>query len=503
MVLTGGDDVVGKKEASASEGYNIKIVVLIAAVALFLGGAFVYFGQKSEPPKAFDGKAALASPQAKLLLSALEAGERLSDYSMKYAMIENGVSTDYLIEKAGNASFVKVSGLFGSVEGYFGGPNQSDVVCLEYKKVLKCAAVSNESDIVEIANGMRIVLPNGNAYAVQKAQREKLIESGAINFTEEVADEKIGPFDTKRVTYLLDYSGLSVKTLLSLGISPDDPGIKSTTSQKVSFWMDTKTGMVVRSLANYKENGIAKTYETVYQVLETTTPKARARPANLTTAKEFVSFYTSSQQDYYERASCAARSGQDRDVCFASLAYNKNEPELCGRISDAMNEEKCYVVLAQRNADPKFCDGLAKLADDCYIAVASENGDFELCKKLANTSLGSACTQAATKGQEKAEQKRILEETRTKKKNCVVDADCVVSGASRQFCVAKNLTAPNESVDPGLALCYADLPCSCNEGYCGFVRDEGFYQCVDDWETKQLEDYIAGLANQNSTNASE
>jgi hypothetical protein len=473
---------------------------LIAAVALLLGGAFVYFGQKGqEPPKPFDGKAALASPQAKLLLSALEAGEKLKDYSMKYGVIENEVSTEYAIEKAGNGSFVKVSGLFGSVEGHFGRANQSDVVCLDYKKVLKCAAVSNETEIVEIANGMRIVLPDRKTYTAQKTQREKLIESGAINFIEEVVDEKVGPFDARRVTYLLDYSGLSVKTLLALGISPDDPSIKSTTGQKVSFWIDVKSGMVVRSLANYKEGGIAKTYETVYQILETTAPKARETPANLTSTKEFVSFYTGSQQDYLSRASCAAMAGQERDLCFASLAYNKNEPEMCGRISDTVGKERCFVLLAQSNADAGFCPNLTKLADDCYIAVASENGDFELCKKLVNSSLGTACTQAATEGQKKLEQQRTLEELAMKNRDCAVDTDCAIKGASKQYCVAKNQSVNSGTLDTASAKCYVGVPCACNSGYCGFGKNETFYQCVGEVETAQLEEYISSLQKKNET----
>jgi len=260
--------------------------------------------------------------------------------------------------------------------------------------------------------------------------------------------------------------------------------------------MDTKTGMVVKSLANYKEGGVAKTYETVYQVLEFATPKVRVPPTNLTSTKEFVSFYTGSQQDYYERASCAARSGQDRDFCFASLAYSKNEPEMCGRVSDAVNVERCYVILAQVNADERLCAGLSRLADDCYIAVANENGNFSLCRLLSNQSLGESCNAAATKGQKKFEQQEELERSLLAKRNCAVSADCAVKGSFGQFCVARNQTVSASGT--AFASCYAGLPCGCNKGFCSFEKNESFYQCMNDKEDAELEAHIKSISGSNN-----
>jgi len=50
-----------------------------------------------------------------------------------------------------------------------------------------------------------------------------------------------------------------------------------------------------------------------------------------------------------------------------------------------------------------------------------------------------------------------------------------------------------------LNACFKDLPCACNEGYCGFRKNNTFYKCISEVEGLELEKYINSLVNQSNS----
>jgi hypothetical protein len=226
-------------------------------------------------------------------------------------------------------------------------------------------------------------------------------------------------------------------------------------------------------------------------------------PSALVSADSFGSFYKASEQDYTDRVSCfALNSSQQRDICFSSLASQKNEPAICDRVSTTQDRERCYVMLAQTNANATLCGDLKIFSDDCYIAVAGENGNYSLCQKLNDRSLGTNCTAAATQGQKKMTAAQSSAQAVANGKTCKVDSDCSVKGSAGQYCVGNGFAAPaGESFSPEY-VCYKSLPCGCDNGYCGFRKNETYYNCISGAEDVMLQKYIASLTNQtaNSTN---
>jgi len=105
---------MAEKEKKAS-GFDSKMLVLVAAVVVLIVAGAVYFGQggKATPPPAEQPKTApLETPAAKLLLSAFDAGARMQDFELVYAVNENGVASEYQLRSAGGNSYVNISGNF-------------------------------------------------------------------------------------------------------------------------------------------------------------------------------------------------------------------------------------------------------------------------------------------------------------------------------------------------------------------------------------------------------
>lgn len=503
----------GKKEEAGQNGpgwavyAGLGAVVLLAAVLLGLG----YFTPR--PPAEQPGQVnatGLSSPAAKLLLSSFDRGDALKDYLLDYREIENGVESRYQLARSGNRSWVLVQGGFGQLEGFFGADNSTDVLCLAYDDAIKCAMEGNDSEVKGIADRLKVLLPDGATYVAQKKQYADLISAGAIIFDGGLVEEKVGAFTTQKISYALSYRGLTVNQLLSLGIPPDNPNVATYADQRVSFWVDRGTGLVVRSLATWADGLKKESYERIYSKALLGNQALPAPPSQLVQPKAFARFYQGAVEDYVARETCAAHPTQEgRDACFKGEAVGRGSVELCRRIIGRTEFENCALIVAQSRADAAICGNLTMLGDDCLIAVASQNGDFGLCRRLANTSLSSQCIEAATEGARKAAEQEEQARRLAARKNCAADSDCAVFGGAGQYCLPVNSTGQFANGTGAADACFAGLPCGCLGGFCGFAKDDAYYSCVDAAETAALEDYIRSLAAEaeknraaNSTNSS-
>jgi hypothetical protein len=487
-----------KKEGAAARNYGIAAVALVAAIA-----AFVYFwGYAALPPAAppSNGTAAppLATPEARLLMASFDRGAELADYTLRYSSNDNGMKSSYALFKNGSSSWVGVSGVFGKMEGFFGPDNSTDTVCLEYEGELKCAMAGNDSDMAGVAASLKILRPNKVAYLNQKEDTRKLISTGAIMLSSGLAEEKVGLFETQRITYALDYSNLTVQQMISLGISPSDETLLAITDQTVTFWIDKKSGLMVKSHATYKNMGVPGFFDTEYSEVRpfATLPE---KPGTLVVTEAFVDFYSKSTADYSRRASCSASSGRDRDSCFKSIAVEKSSWETCKLINDSREYESCTLIVAQNTRNHVLCGTLGALVDECYISVAGETGNFELCRNLKNASMGTACNQAATSGQMIIEKREAEAAKIFASRNCAVDLDCMVFGNANQYCAPKNTTKEFANDTSPLFACLKGIPCGCQAGFCGFAKNESYYACMNRVEDELLEEYIKNLIPGNQT----
>jgi len=492
--------MAGKKEAKTNSSQSMLITA--AAVLIVLAAAFFYFSQKAteQPAPVQLAQNQLETASAKLLLASFEKGAALEEYLLNYTTDENGAETRYEVSSDGINSWVRESADFGSREGFFGKDNATDVLCLKYGGRRVCAQAGNDSDMASIAVDLKTLLPNKETFMKQQENLRKHIAAGAIKFESEPVSEKLGQFDTRKITYSLDYRALTVQQLIGIGVQPNDPGITSITDQKVTYWIDKKSGLIVKSAAAWRQNLIPNSYQTAYDTVSET-PQVPAKPDSVLETRAFVRFYAESVQDYQAKLICLSQPQPDQDLCFKSIAAQRNDWELCKKISGKKEYETCTVIVAQNTNNDVLCGKLELLSDDCYIAVASKTGNFELCKLLKNQSLGENCTQAAAEGKRAAEEKDLLTKKKFENANCKIDTDCRLAGSASQYCVPKNTTGTFANETSPVVACLRGVPCMCDEGYCGFAKDDPYYACVSRIEDRMLREYIAALANSTNSNS--
>ena len=497
-----------KKQETAPFGGISQKTILLAVVALLFGAAAYGMWKGAQapalPPQSNSTVQQIDSPAAKLLLSAYENGGKMDVYYLKYMMNDSGAESGYEVGSNGSDQWVVLSGDFGAVEGYFGKNGTKDLVCLNYDDVKKCARIKDDSQTSNIANTLKSYLPNEKIYGEQENFVKKLITAGAIRFVGSVAAEKSGEFDAEKVAYTLSYKNMTVDKLLELGISPNSPEVVSRSNQKITMWVDKQTGLVVRSLATYRENGVDFAYETKYYEISLTAPTVPTPAVGVVDADAFAQFYQSSMEDYGANQLCLAQGGEAKDLCLKNLGVENGNWGVCAKISDKKIYEQCTLIVAQNTNNPVLCENLTLYPDDCYIAIASGTGNFELCKKLKNASLAGNCNEAAADGVRKlaAENERLrrLAESR----NCALDSDCQMSGNANQYCVPKNSTRTFANETSPLYACLKDVPCGCADGFCGFKKNDTYYRCISEVETGLTEAFIQEIiAQANGTNSSE
>jgi len=490
-------ETVEKAKKMDSKTIIFAAVVIVAALAAigYYGG---FFGGAATPAQP-NPQLPLATPEARLLLASFDKGAALTDYSLKYSANDNGALSNYSIINNGSDSWVSVQGSFGKMYGFFGKDNATDMICLEYGGEEKCALAGNQSGMMEIAASLKILKPTSLAYLNQKDDTRKLIAAGAIRLDSGMVGEKVGGFDTQKIAYTLDYSNLTVQQMISLGVSPNDENLLAVTDQRVAFWLDNATGLMVKSHASYNNRGAPGFYDTEYSEALPAAASMPAKPETVVATEAFVDFYSASTQDYAERAACFAKKGAEQDTCLKSMAANSGDWETCKLIKTPFEYESCSVIVAQETNNHVICSKLSILADDCYIAIAGETGNFELCKSVKNESLSSNCIEAATSGQKKKEEAAAISAKTYAARNCAADKDCKVFGNAGQYCAPKNSTAQFANSTSPIYACLEGTPCSCLDGYCGFAKNETYYSCMNRVEDEELQAYINGLIPANSS----
>lgn len=473
-------------------------VVAIAAIALIYYGAMQRQGggtvETPVPP--------LETEAAKLLLSSYDASMALSTYSLNYSTDEDGATSQYLLMDSGTGRFARVEGGFGAVEGYFAVGNETeDIACLGFRNQTKCTKVGNDTDTRGVADNIAGLFLSKSQRAEKKEFMRMLIEYGAAKPSKEVADEKVGPFEAKKASYSLSYKNVTVQQLLAMGISPDDQSIYAIDNYVMTFWVDKKTGLLVKSRETYSVEGASHVFATEYSGISLSAPQLPEKPAALSTPAEFLLFYSKSAQEYTSDMKCRALPKSEQDSCFKALAYERRDPEICGRISGKDLYENCVLILAQRSTSDLLCERLDTLKDECYIAIVAETGNADLCKKVQNQSLIEACADAVAAGMRKMDDVNQELLRTVSKQNCASGNDCMVAGKFGEFCVPKNTTLLPINENSLFYGCYANLSCGCSGGYCGFAKNESYYKCISDTEEEAFRSYIGKLieSKNNST----
>ena len=488
-------------EQKNGSGNTMKIIAGIAVVAVILVAA-AYFGgffgkeQPAVPIKPGQAGPSAAEKEASaLLLASFDRGATLATYDIQYTDSQNNHSSSYEIATDSTGSYVGISNEAGKYESFFPANGSQGMICFTTSGQSRCTAIIKNDSTEQNANNMKAYLVSAKSYRDEKAQVQKLINAGAIRFEGNVADEPMGAFSTKKIQYSLNYGNLTVAQLASIGISPTSPEL-AYTDQQITYWFDKTTGLLVKGSVTYKNGAEDVSFTREFARINTGAVSLPLPPAEPGNKSGFFSFVSGVEKYYAEIASCAAKpAGAEQDTCYKSLAIDSNSYEICTRINNASEYERCAIIVAQGTLNPAICTYLPLYPDECYIAVAGESGDSNLCKNLKNASLGADCISAATAGKQKQEGLQQQDLQQHSAHNCAADADCEITGNAGQYCVPKNGNGAYLNETSPIFSCLKGIPCGCGGGFCGFAKNETYYGCVDAIEEQEFRNYIEALAH--------
>ena len=490
-----------KNAPKAEGGQRNKLIIAAAALVIVLVVAYFYFLPNSgtQTPVPVPTQNQLSTPSAKLLLASYDSEAAMKEYSVAYTDTDSGGTLKYRIEKNATNGYVRVDGGFGSIMGFFGSNNTTDIICLDYGNTTRCAVTGVNAEAQGIANTLRVYLYDAKLDSALKAQTTQLVQAGVITFDSAITNEQVGPFQTQKISYGLDYSHLTLQQLSDLGLS-NAQGLSSISNWKVAMWLDKATGLDVKSQASYESSGTQVTHNREYSTLALGSPKLPPVSGPLVSADAFVEFYQTSQADYSTILSCEPLAGADRDSCYKSAATARNDYHLCQKISDRGQFESCALIVASATNQSGYCQNLS-ISDDCYISVVGNTGDYKLCQNLKNASLGPVCSQAATQGKRLAEEAAASEQARLQGMNCNTNSDCKTAGNANQYCVAKSNPGPFQNDSSPEYRCLAGVQCGCNAGYCGFAKNDTYYNCISNYEEYVLQQFLIQKGAENATNS--
>jgi len=479
---------------------NLQLAVAAIVVLLVLAGAGYYLGYFGKTPGATPLPAPTMSDgsvhASKLLLSSMETESRLGDVHMKYADNEGQSAITYDIRKNSTDSWILETGDYGSLAGYIGQDNKSDVVCLTYMNRTKCAKTNDDANLLEVAARLKTRLPDPTTSLNNLDFSKKLIGVGALVFGNMVENATVNGFETEKIMYTLDYRNLTVNQLNAIGASPNDPSIYSISDWMVQNWIDKKSGILVKSSTTYVKGGILYSFAREFFELSSVADVPE-KPSTIVSTTSFAQFYMDSEANYNERRICLASPESERGACLKNLAVSAGDPGTCGLIADAQERGLCMLIVAQTTKNAELCKQSGVFVDECYIAVVSETGDVELCKKLQNQSLLQNCYEAKFSGERIAAQLKEAADIVAAGRNCQNDSGCYVAGNSGQYCAPVTNMGPfaNTSESEYIS-CLKGVQCGCVEEYCAFKKDESdnYTKCISAVETKLTEDFIKKIA---------
>ena len=502
------------KENTQTGKYDAKTVVLaVVVVVAVLAGAAYYAGLFKQTPVAPPGQPTQQAPNlnaqdVQLFLSYMRNEAAITEEYVKYTDVNDGAAISYEIAANQTNGWVEEFGGYGSLDGYFGADNSSYVICLNYENQTECAKTGTDPVLLSIATRLRSRLPDSRSTRANLQFSQKLVAAGAMKFPGAVENDSVGGFDTQKISYTLDYSNLTIQTLQSLGVPPNDPSIYSITGWTVYNWIDTKTGQLIRSANTYTQSGVQHAFSREVTAIQTSGVVLPPMPTTIVSTSAFSQFYQNAENEYNQMSNCFTNNESDVANCLKGVASENGDFRACRLITDETQRGQCMLVVAQTTGDAGPCIHAGRLADECYIAVVGQTGNGALCNNLQNSSLLQTCYKAKLVGDQAAAEKKAEMERIVAGENCASDSDCKVAGNENQYCMPANSTNPlGNETSPAFA-CLKGVPCGCMSGYCNFKKNESanYSTCIDAFENQQLQEYIKSMipkapANQ-SANAS-
>lgn len=355
--------------------------LLLAAIVFFIVGGLVvfYFGGMLTPQE---------SEEEKLFLQTIKSiTERdYENYVYSYYSTVGEFEWRYLERKHGDSMYLELETPVDKEELYF--IDGRKILCVSYVETYVCSdELTNDSE--KYFDSLIAGFPTKESAEQTYEKNEKLVEYGAITFygvgKENVILRNGIQANVSVLSYLVNYSSLSVGQLIDVGAENISKII-----DEFNHTILILNGVIVKRITTYTYGGQEVT--SVYELDEAVWGESEEVTFNgeLVSNKEFSVYFEQVQEDQETAKACAAKDGEEKNICFHNAAVNTLNEKFCTFSED--REERCILQVALERGSVGLCEMLeGDWKDDCYLEFAWKEKDVSYCDYISSQQKKEEC----------------------------------------------------------------------------------------------------------------
>ncbi len=355
-----------------------KIALLAIAVLIVAGLYFVFTAEPAvEEPEEVDTTAV-----AVLLFKGLEFGKGVSEYQYSYSETSDGYVMLYTLTKKGDRGLVELRTPLSNKKLYF--LENDTILCIDYLGEEVCSTVKGLAELENYVESLRVKLLDDALIEKNNVDMQFLLANRFVKLDPEIIEKA----ECSQISYVLDFTDISLREAVRFGIGSNTPKIFNWT-----MCINNNTGYVHEKAFSYIYEEMLHTYSYKLESFQTTAPEIEP-PADITTGA-IAKLRNEREQSVKLTACFTDKQGAERNKCVSDLALVLRRTDLCDMAGE--RRDQCLVSLVPFKKDESICTSIVGISfkDDCYIELAGANKNESYCSNLQNQSKMELCIEAA------------------------------------------------------------------------------------------------------------
>ncbi|MDO8554317.1 MAG: hypothetical protein Q7S22_05895 [Candidatus Micrarchaeota archaeon] len=377
------DEMLNEKEENKP---NMKLIA-IAAVLIMVVAAFLFLNSQNPLPNKEDPRLVIIKAD---FLKSLVSTNGVKKYNYEYTESINGYKTTTTLVNNGSEMYFKLATPLFLKETYFQ-DNQTIVCSQALFRAKGCVVAENDSTVTAHLGQLKGLFFNDAIALSSKASYDSLIQKGLVIFEPETTVKIVNNVSCNDITFIIDYSNLTLSDAAQYGISSSSPKI---------FHGSTCTsdeGVVQERTFRYTFGGTGQTNVWTLVNAEFNKDQKINVPSNMSEGITAFSLLSFESELNGMMDNCYANQDADtRNKCISNNAIDLVYPPLCGLAGS--RSDQCYLNLVSLGKDTSLCNSIGNLGtkDDCYIEIAGSTKTSAYCSSVANETKKTYCLNVST-----------------------------------------------------------------------------------------------------------
>ncbi|MFN7991844.1 MAG: hypothetical protein U0R44_06855 [Candidatus Micrarchaeia archaeon] len=358
-----------------------KIMLLIVGLLVVVA---VYLAVTSPAPVK---RAPDSGPAQELLLKSAGFGKGLGGYTYAYSEVSDGYKTSYVIQKDAGLRLARIQNPL-SQKGVYLLQNDT-ILCISYPTDQVCGSIYGNADLQNYVSFVDTKFFNDTLIDRSTVNVMFLVKRGYLKLDPNITDRAINGKACRQISYVIDYSNISLDEAARFSIGSDSPKTFYLTN-----CIDNESGLSYENTLKYADKA-GNQHERVVTVasFSSTAPQIQL-PAN--TSGDPVKILTHEREAQVVLARCFTdKAGAEQEKCISDLALNLHRKDLCEMTGS--RKDRCLVSLVPLTKDITICGAVSdpSFRDDCFIELAGAYKDSSYCSSVKDQAKLQSCTDAA------------------------------------------------------------------------------------------------------------